>query len=461
MTTRWPAMFAIDEERIHSIIEGAEGAEAGTVRAVLAKAAGGRGLALEEAALLLCAEDEALIAEITAAADELKRRVFGTRVVLFAPLYLSNRCSNACLYCGFRSPNRALGRKALTPEQAAAEAAALAAMGLRRVLLVTGEDGRSDTDYIIRCIRAIYEKTEVRIVHVNAAPMEADDFRALKAAGAGVYQCFQETYHEPTYRRMHPRGAKSDYRRRLHAMDRAAEAGFDDLGIGALLGLYDHRFDVLAAIAHSRHLHDRYGAHAHTISVPRLNAARGAPLREAPSPVSDRDLEKITAVYRLSVPTAGVVVSTRESPRLRSRLLRCGASQISAASRTDPGGYTAGDDTTLSQFSTRDDRPLHEVIASVAADGCLPSLCTSCYRAGRTGERFGEMTGSGAMKEFCRANAILTLKEYVVEHGTNGEGHLLEKTLREGLDGMGEGPFKEELLRRLEEIEAGKRDLYF
>ncbi|MBI5642580.1 MAG: [FeFe] hydrogenase H-cluster radical SAM maturase HydG [Deltaproteobacteria bacterium] len=447
----------IDEKQIKELLDTAAASKE-AVSMILERAGIGRGISLEDAAALLLAEDSDTLEALFRKAGEVKDKVFGKRVVLFAPLYLSNYCTNGCLYCGFRSANKGVGRKALTPDEAVFEAGTLLEMGFKRVLLVTGEDPRFDLDYIISCVKAIYARTGMRIVHVNAPPMDTGSLRKLKASGAGVYQAFQETYHKPTYEKMHPSGKKKDYDFRLEAMDRALEAGFEDVGIGPLLGLYDYRFDALAAIAHSKHLFERFGAHAHTISIPRLRPAE-AGLDEVPFQVSDTDLKKIVAVFRLSVPSAGVVVSTREGAPLRSELLHIGATQLSAASRTNPGGYSH--EKGLEQFSTNDQRSLPEVMASVVTEGYLPSLCTTCYRVGRVGQEFTRKTISGEMEKFCQANAILTLKEYIIDHALNGMKEVLSGTIEEGLKDVRDPSIKNSLLAKLKEIEEGKRDIFF
>lgn len=453
----------IDEKMIEALLEG----PADTARAAraLKRAGAGEAITLEDAAALLKSEDAGVQEALLRTAAGVKEKIFGSRVVLFAPLYLSNYCTNGCLYCGFRSQNRGVQRTALSPEEAAREASALEAMGFKRVLLVTGEDGRYSTDYITACVRAIYDNTGMRIVHLNAPPVDVEELRALKDSGVGVYQSFQETYHRPTYGRMHPSGRKKDYDYRLAVMDRAFEAGFKDVGIGPLFGLHDYRFEVLATIAHSLHLFERFGAEAHTISLPRLRPALSG-LTDVPSSVSDAGLKKITAVFRLAVPSAGLVVSTRESAGLRSELLKVGASQISAASRTSPGGYTHSEEKTLEQFSTDDNRSLAEVMSTIAADGFLPSLCTTCYRVGRTGHDFMEKTMSGEMERLCQANAVLTLKEYLVDHPGAADGApdtngTMEKALENGIKKVTEPTLKKALLEKLREIEEGKRDLYF
>lgn len=419
----------------------------------------GKGLDIEDAATLLCIVDKGSRERLYKTAAQVKDRSFGNRVVLFAPLYLSNYCSNGCVYCGFRAGNAAAGRKALSVDEAVAEARALEAVGFKRVLLVTGEDARYGVDFIAERVKAIYSKTGIRIVHVNAPPCDVEGLKVLKEAGVGVYQSFQETYHKPTYNLMHLTGRKKDYGYRLSVMDRALEAGFQDVGIGALLGLYDFRFDSLAAIAHSRYLNERWGTHAHTVSVPRLRPADEWGVKDAPFQVTDEDMKLITAVYRVSLPATGVVVSTRESAELRSALLHCGASQLSAGSRTNPGGYS--EKRSIEQFSTDDKRSLEEVMSSIAREGFMPSLCTTCYRVGRVGHEFTQTTISGNMERLCQANAILTLKEYIEDSRANGSKEMLEKAMLSSIDGIKDPSMKKAVLKKLKRVEQGERDMFF
>ncbi len=446
---------------VESILRGAAPPDRASLVRILEEAGKARGLGLEDAASLLFLQDQGSLELVYKKARVVKQQVFGKRVVLFAPLYLGNRCINSCLYCGFRRENTTLPRKTLGEAEIVREARALERMGFKRLLLVLGEDPDLGVDYIARSVRAVYKNTGIRMVHVNAPPMEVEELKTLKGSGVGVYQVFQETYHRPTYEKMHPGGPKRDYAWRLRVMDRALEADFSDVGIGTLLGLYDFRYDVLATIAHSRHLYETFGTHAHTISVPRLRPAAGSMLKGPPSRVSDEEVKKIVAVYRLSVPSAGVVVSTRESKTLRGELLHAGASQLSAASRTDPGGYSVNAGDTLEQFSTNDNRTLEEVMASIAREGMLPSLCTSCYRAGRVGGKFTETATKGKIKSFCHANALLTLKEYLLDHAENGSSGKLEDALLRALKEIKDPALRRGIMEKLKELEKGKRDLYF
>ena len=427
---------------------------------ILAKAEELRGLSMDDAATLLRVEEPGQLGLMLLAAGRVKEAVFGPRVVLFAPLYLSSYCSNDCLYCGFRQSNTGARRKALTVPEAVSQARILSKTGFKRLLLVAGEHpGRAGVDYLVNVAEAIYSGTDIRILHVNCAPLSTDGFRRLKSAGYGVYQCFQETYEPETYKYLHPSAKKSDYEWRVTAMDRALEAGFGDVGIGALLGLYDYRFDALAAVAHSKHLEETYGAAAHTISVPRLRPAEGAPLTEPPHPVDDTAFRKVVAVYRLSVPQAGVVISTREPARLREEVLATGASQISAGSSTEPGGYGNHEEGTA-QFDVDDVRGLPEMVKLIARMGLLPSLCTSCYRSGRQGGAFLGAASSGAIKDFCTPNAILSLKEYLADAADADARALLEETVSK-FTATVEGPARKDLLSKLARIEAGERDLHY
>ena len=463
---------------------------------ILEKADKLQGLLVEDSARLLTISEPEHLHSLFEKAREIKLRVFGNRIVLFAPLYLSNQCVNGCLYCGFRAGNRTLERKTLTEAEVVKEARALERMGFKRVLLVTAEIGSTkeggtrpgggSTDelvqYISRCVRAIYKETGIRIVHLNAPAMEVPALQELKKTGIGLYQLFQETYHRATYEQVHPFGPKKDYDYRLSAMDRAIDAGFSDVGIGPLLGLHDYHFEVLSTIAHSQHLHSRYGTHAHTVSMPRLRPAPGTrsdantwgALRAPPSPVTDDEFRKIVAVYRLSLPTTGVVVSTRESAELRDSLIYSGASQLSAASRTAPGGYTDGHadngngkkngngpNKGNDQFSIDDTRSLVEVMASIVKNNAVPSLCTTCYRTGRTGANFGALTENGSMKKFCEANSLLTLKEFMLEHPLNGHTAAFSAALKRALSELPDNTLRREVEKKLKALEDGQRDLYF
>jgi 2-iminoacetate synthase len=424
------------------------------IRDILSKSLALENLSLQEVSHLLALEDNLIWEEVFETARLIKEKVYGNRVVLFAPLYLSNACVNDCGYCGFRKGNRNAKRKSLEVEEAIEEASLLAAKGYKRLLLVTSEHPHySALDYLERVILGIYRNTSIRIQHINAPPMDIEDFTRLKASGVGVYQCFQETYHFPTYRKLHPSGPKADYTYRLGTMDRAIEAGFEDVGMGVLLGLYDWKWDVWALLAHSRRLINKYGFGPHTLSVPRLQPAENSRLSSVPHKVSDRNLKKIVAIYRLALPYVGVVVSTRESSELRDELFLTGASQVSAGSKTSPGGYIKEGDT--AQFEIGDQRSLEEVITKIASLGLIPSLCTACYREKRSGKRFKELTKKGGMKKLCQENALLTLKEYIEDYASSTVREQLLKRLEDECKKGRNGLFKKFKL-----IEQGKRDIH-
>jgi len=424
------------------------------IREILAKSLELQVLNLTEVSSLLALDDEELWLEIFETARRVKEKVYGKRIVLFAPLYLSNECTNDCLYCGFRSGNKDASRKTLTIDEAVQEASLLAGRGYKRLLLVTSEHTKlAGIDYIEQVVNAIYSNTDIRILHANTAPMSVEDFRRLKASGIGVYQCFQETYHIPTYRFMHPKGAKADYAWRLGVMDRAIEAGFEDVGMGVLLGLYDWRWEVGALIAHCRRLIIKYGFGPHTLSVPRLQPAQGSHVHDKRHKVIDEDLKKVVAIYRLALPYVGVVVSTREQAQLRDELLLTGASQISAGSKTSPWGYMKDGDT--EQFEIGDTRSLEEVIGKIVSLGLVPSLCTACYREGRSGENFRHLAEKEAIKNFCQENALLTLKEYMEDCASGEVKEQLKKILNEEITKSANG-----LAEKFKLIEQGKRDVH-
>ncbi len=428
--------------------------DAAYIRDILAKSQDLQVLNLPEITALLDIRGRDIWSEVFEAAGRVKEKVFGKRIVLFAPLYLSNECTNDCLYCGFRMGNKDAVRKTLTVDEAVEEAKLLSGRGYKRLLLVASEHSRlTGVDYFEKMANAIYSETDIRILHMNAAPMSVDDFKRLKACGIGVYQCFQETYHIPSYRYLHPSGSKADYAWRLGVMDRAVEAGFEDIGMGVLFGLYNWRWEVAASIAHSRRLLNKYGFGPHTFSVPRLQPAQGSKLDNKKNRVSDEDLKKIVAIYRLALPHVGVVISTREPSGLRDELLTIGASQISAGSKTSPFGYIRDGDT--EQFEVGDTRSLEEVIGKIADLGLMPSLCTACYREGRSGETFKELAQNEEMKKFCNENALLSLKEYIEDSAPDHLKKQLKELLKKEIAVSSNG-----LVAKIKAIEEGERDVH-
>ncbi len=456
----------IDEAIVRYNLAKAAKADVESARNVIAKARELKGLEIADVAILLQSTDPALMEEMFHAAREVKESIYGKRLVLFAPLYISNLCRNNCLYCAFRATNKDVRRRALTQEEIADEVRHLENTGHKRILLVAGESYPDEgIDYIFKSVATIYStrqgKGEIRRVNVNIAPLTMDEFRRLKACKIGTYQLFQETYHLATYRKLHVSGPKSDFYWRLTAPGRAFEGGINDVGIGVLFGLYDYRFEILALLQHIRELEKVYGVGPHTISVPRLEPADGSYISEHPPfPVSDHDFKKIVAILRLAVPYTGIIMSTRETAKMRAETFALGVSQISAGSRTNPGGYTEGESATA-QFQLGDHRSVDEVILDLVRMGYIPSFCTACYRLGRTGEDFMDLAKPGLIKNFCLPNAIMTFKEYIEDYASpeTREAGLtaIQKNLREI-------PLKErceEAEKRLGRIEKGERDLYF
>jgi 2-iminoacetate synthase len=456
----------IDENAIRGDLEATARSETDRAREIIAKARELKGLESAEVATLLQCDDPAVLEEMFHAAREVKESIYGNRLVLFSPLYISNLCQNDCQYCAFRVPNKSLRRRALSQEEIAEEIRYLVRNGHKRILLVAGEAYPKDgLDYVLNSIETIYAiregKGEIRRVNAEIAPLTVEEFRRLKKSKIGTYVLFQETYHLATYKKMHLSGPKADYHWRLTAMGRALEGGIDDVGIGALFGLYDFRFEVLALLQHVRHLEKVYGIGPHTISVPRLEPAEGSVIASnPPHPVSDADFKKIVAILRLAVPYTGIIMSTRESAEIRAETFALGVSQISAGSRTNPGGYTEGQPAGA-QFQLGDHRTLDEVIFDVVKMGYMPSFCTGCYRLGRTGEDFMDLAKPGLIKQFCLPNAMLTFKEYLEDYASPGTRTAGLALIEKNLQDMPQGKRRDETRDRLVQIEHGKRDLYF
>ncbi len=457
-------MNIIDEDKISQSLEHNLRPDAVRIREILAKSLAMKGLNADDVAALSSISDPDLVHELFDAARQVKDTIYGRRLVIFAPLYISNLCSNECLYCAFRARNKDVKRRSLSQKEIAREVHILIDQGHKRILLVAGEAyPRDGFSYILDAIKTIYatrhENGEIRRVNVNVAPLTGDEFRELKAAAIGTYQLFQETYHRETYAAMHVSGRKKDYDWRITAMDRAMEAGIDDLGIGVLFGLADWRFEVLALMQHIAHFEHKFGIGPHTISVPRLEPATGSLIAEQPpKPVSDFDFRKIVAILRLAVPYTGIIMSTRETPNLRRETFALGVSQISAGSRTNPGGY-AEDEYDASQFSLGDHRPLDEVIRDVASLGYIPSFCTGCYRLGRTGADFMDLAKPGEIKKHCDPNALSTFLEYLQDYASEDTRQVGEALINRALETMEAEP-KQRSLKLLEQIRAGKHDVF-
>ncbi|WP_130805432.1 [FeFe] hydrogenase H-cluster radical SAM maturase HydG [Senegalia massiliensis] len=452
----------INEEKIFDILKDVKNISEVKIDKILKKAKLGKGISLEETAILLNVEDEKNINKIFDIAKSVKEDIYGKRIVLFAPLYLTNKCINNCLYCGFRMDNRKLPRKTLDINEIIEEAKALEKSGQKRLLLVAGEDNISaPLDYIINSIKAIYENSDMRRLNINSAPMDKEDFISLKKAEIGTYQCFQETYHKETYKKMHPTGPKSDYDYRLKVMDRAMEAGIDDLGMGVLYGLYDYKFDTIALLMHAEYLEKKYNCGPHTISVPRLRPAPGAKMEKIEYPITDNEFKKLVAIIRLAVPYTGIILSTRESVKLRDELLDLGVSQLSANSSTSPGGYKEKKKHNSDQFYTNDERSLDQVVKSISDTGYIPSFCTACYRVGRTGKEFMKLVKAGKMKSICRSNALLTLKEHILDYASIETTKSAENIIDNLSKAIENQNIQNELDDRLKRMENGERDLYF
>jgi len=459
-----PSSPLVDEPAIFATLERVGTADAGAVRAVLAKARELRGLDAPEIAVLMKVSDPELLAELFATARDVKDTIYGRRLVLFAPLYVSNMCANECTYCAFRARNRAVVRRALSQEEIAQEVRILIDQGHKRALLVAGESyPREGFSYVLECVDTIYSVThgngEIRRVNVNVAPLTLDEFRALGERKIGTYQLFQETYHHQTYASVHLSGKKRDYDWRVTAMDRAMEAGINDVGIGVLFGLFDWRFEVLALMQHIRYLERRFGVGPHTVSVPRLEPATGSDIAlHPPHAVSDVDFRKIVATLRLAVPYTGIIMSTREAANIRRETFALGVSQISAGSRTNPGGYADEERADASQFCLGDHRGLDEVVRDVASLGYIPSFCTGCYRLGRTGADFMDLAKPGDIKQHCDPNGLSTFLEYLIDYASPETRAVGERCIAEALDSMDAWP-RERATQLMGKVKAGERDV--
>lgn len=535
----------IDDTRIAAALDAARSGphtaeRKARVADILAKAASKAGLSIEEAAVLLHTTDPESVAAIIETASSLKKAIYGNRLVLFAPLYVTNECCNRCVYCGFQDSNDKLERRTLTEAELQREVQILESQGQKRLLLVYGEHPTLGAEWIAKTMRTVYETSsgdygQIRRVNVNCAPLSVDDFRVLQSEGIGTYQCFQETYHQPTYATMHLRGPKSNYLWRLFALHRAMEAGIEDVGMGPLLGLHNPNYEVLATLNHAAQLEADFGVGPHTVSFPRLEPALGAEIANRPPHApTDEHFIRIVAVLRLALPYTGLILSTRESEALRTRLIEVGVSQMSAASRTDPGGYAeaektraaeqalretarsgmdgtigrtigkttgrntdnttgapadgtakladttgtvicntqnsacsnhapleaAGGKPAAQQFSTGDHRSLDAVVRDIVENhGYLPSWCTACYRAGRTGDHFMELARNGGIQKFCHPNSLLTFQEYLLDYASPQTRIAGDALIARELAAQTESR-RDKLTALLERIRNGERDLY-
>lgn len=460
----------IDERKIKELIASKENASDIEIRKILNKALLLKGLDLDEVAALISIKDDKLMDWLFKTALKIKESIYGNRLVLFAPLYVSNYCSNNCLYCGFRKDNRDMRRKCLTIEEIKEETRIILEYGHKRILMLMGEHpSECSFDYFLGAIEAAYSVKDskgnsIRRINVEIAPLTEEEFLKLSKVKIGTYTVFQETYHEETYKKMHPSGKKSDYLWRLYTMDRALKNGLNDIGIGALFGLYDYRFEVLALIQHAKHLDEKYGIGPHTISIPRIEPAQNAPCaNNMPSKVSDKDFKKLVAVLRCAVPYTGIILSTRESSEMRKQVFNLGISQISAGSKTNPGGYKEAliNPENEEQFSLNDTRTTGEVIKSVINQGFIPSFCTGCYRLGRVGQDFMDLAKPGLIQLHCLPNALTTLKEYLVDYADEKTKKDGEELIKRELMNIPDEKRREKTIEYLNRVENGEKDLYF
>ena len=460
----------IDPDEIWGIINETK-SDKESVRAVIAKSLDKQRLTMRETAVLINATDPELIEEIKEGARELKKRVYGNRIVLFAPLYVGNKCINNCKYCGFRVSNKEAVRKTLSDEELIHEVEALEDHGQKRLILVYGEHPEYDAEYIAHTVKTVYGVKkgpgEIRRVNINAAPLEIEGFRIVKESGIGTYQIFQETYHPEAYLNYHLGGQKRNFDYRLTSLDRAQEAGIDDVGIGALFGLYDWRYEVLGLIRHTNHLEACYNVGPHTISFPRIQDASVEDLGKDYT-VNDADFARLVAILRLAVPYTGMILTARENPALRHEVIQFGVSQIDGGTKLELGSYSTSlnekQDLNKEQFQINDNRSLNEIIDELLENDYLPSFCTACYRKGRTGEHFMEFSVPGFIKRFCSPNAMLTLAEYLEDYApaaTKKRGwEVIEKNMID-LEKDVENKFMSELKTRLTRVQSGERDIYF
>ncbi len=463
-----PMEVFIDPDEIWEYLNTAK-SDKQAVRDIIQKSLDKQRLNLKETAILLNAEDPELIEEIKEGAKELKKRIYGNRIVLFAPLYIGNKCINNCLYCGFRTSNKESIRHTLTDQEIIDQVEALEDNGQKRLILVYGEHPLYSPEYIAHTVRLVYgikkDNGEIRRVNINAAPLDIEGFRTVKQAGIGTYQIFQETYNPEAYSLYHKGGKKMDYAWRLTSLDRAQEAGIDDVGLGALIGLYDWKFEVMGLVRHTNHLEAVYNVGPHTLSFPRIKNASGLAITDKYF-VNDSDFTRLVAILRLAVPYTGMILTARENPKVRDEVIKYGISQIDGGTKLEIGAYAKKSlneeqDLNAEQFEIEDSRSLEEIIDELTNVGFIPSFCTSCYRKGRTGEHFMEFSVPGFIKKFCTPNAILTYAEYLCDYAspelqTKGWAKIDEELKALEVDGYN----TQNLISRIERVKKGERDLH-
>ncbi len=437
------------------------------IREILDRAATKKGLDHRMASVLLACEDKAVIEEMYALAKRIKKEFYGNRIVMFAPLYLSNYCVNGCVYCPYHNQNKTIPRRKLTQEEVRREVIALQDMGHRRLALEAGEDPvNNPLEYILECIDTIYKVKHkngaIRRVNVNIAATTVENYRRLKEAGIGTYILFQETYHKESYEALHPTGPKHNYAYHTEAMDRAMQGGIDDVGLGVLFGLELYKYELCGLLMHAEHLEAAFGVGPHTISLPRLKKADDINPDDFDNGIDDDTFAKLCAIIRLAVPYTGMIISTRESMSVRARLLELGVSQISGASRTSVGGYTEEErPTDTEQFDVSDQRTLDEVVKWLMESGFIPSFCTACYREGRTGDRLMSLLKSGKIHDCCHPNALITLKEFAEDYASDETKRLADEMIERELGNIPTDKIREICRRNIGEIADGKRDFRF
>lgn len=449
-------------QEIEALLHQTASATPRRIHEVLDHAALGKGLSFEEIGVLLSIEDDVSLNRLFQVAGDVKSKIYGNRVVLFAPLYISDYCKNNCTYCGYKRDNL-FPRRKLTREEIIREVQVLEALGHKRLALEVGEDEvNCPLDYVLEAIDWIYEAGDIRRINVNIAATTVENYRRLKEKKIGTYILFQETYHRPTYENLHPQSLKGDYERQLFAHHRAMEAGIEDVGGGVLFGLYDYKFEVMAMVMHNAALEKDRGVGFHTVSVPRLKKASGMSLDSFGKGVSDREFKKIVTILRLALPYAGIILSTRETEEIRTDLIHHGISQVSAGSQTGVGSYneSAFEDKPTTQFEVSDDRSPMEVIKSLLKMGFLPSYCTACYRMGRTGDAFMEIVRAGKIGEMCHPNALLTINEYALQYGDEELKELIASFTLSELEKITNPVKKQKLIDALALVNQGVKDLY-
>lgn len=456
----------INHEYIETLLQESKITDREEINEILSKAQAAKGLSHQEVAKLLQVEDEETLRKLFQVAGEIKKKIYGNRIVIFAPLYISDYCVNNCTYCGYRRDN-SFTRRRLSMQEIQQEVKLLEKMGHKRIALEAGEDPvHCDIDYVLDAIDAIYntenENGNIRRINVNIAATTVENYRKLKAKNIGTYILFQETYDQPTYAKVHPQSIKGDYEYHTTAFDRAMEAGIDDVGGGVLFGLADYKFEVLGLMLHNDHLEKTFNVGFHTISVPRIKKANGMDLDKFPHLIDDKTFKKIVAILRIAVPFTGILLSTRESAELRKEVIHYGVSQISAGSAVGVGGYKEQEGgSSTHQFEVGDHRTPLEVLKELMKEDFIPSYCTACYRQGRTGDRFMQLAKSGQIQNICGPNALMTLMEFILDYGD--EEILLQgqNVIYREANKISRPEIKDVVLKNLERIKSGERDLFF